>query len=258
MNELILADCFDELKKLPDNSVDLILTDPPYGIDYKLNIGKLDRILNDKAGDIDFSRFFDECYRVLKDKGSMYLFGRCDFFCRIGNEIQKSKFKYMHELLWIKGDMGSGNIGIFGQIHENIIGLSKGTPRKSQPILIDGEIKQRSKGAYWGKISTKEYCGHPTQKPVGLCAYIIENRTVCGDVVLDPFAGSGSTLFAAKALDRQWIGIELDPKFYEMSKNRLEDIKSIEKFKKTINQGYITYNGLITLPKQFLIEFNEL
>ena len=249
MNTLTLGDCFDELKKIPSNSIDLILTDPPYGIDYKLNVGKLDKILNDKVGDIDFSQFFGECYRVLKEGGCIYLFGRCDFFYRIGNEIQKSGLRYMHELLWIKGDMGSGNVGIFGQIHENIIGLSKGTPRKSQPIMIDGEIKQRSKGVYWGKISTKEYCGHPTQKPIGLCAYLIQNRTLPGDVVLDPFAGSGSTLFAAQALERQWIGIELDLKFWQISKDRLAEIESIEKFKNTINQGYITYNGLITLPK---------
>jgi len=249
MNNLILDNCFEALKKIPDNSIDLILTDPPYGIGYKLNLGKLGEIKNDNPGDIDFNKFFNECHRVLKDKGSLYLFGRCDFFIRIANEIQNSNLKYMHELLWVKGDMGSGNINIFGQIHENLIGLSKGSPKKSQQILIDGELKMRSKAAYWGKISTKEYCGHPTQKPVGLCSYIIENRTVENETVLDPFAGSGSTLVAAKILNRNWIGIELDPKFYEIAKNRIENEEELNKFKKQISNGYITMNGLITVPK---------
>jgi site-specific DNA-methyltransferase (adenine-specific) len=249
MNNLILDDCFNALKKIPDNSIDLILTDPPYGIGYKLNLGKMQEIKNDNPGDIDFNNFFTECWRVLKDKGCLYIFGRCDFFCRIAPDILSSKFKYMHELIWVKGDMGSGNINIFGQIHENIIGLSKGNANKSQPVLIDGELKMRTKGAYWGKISTKEYCGHPTQKPIGLCSYIIENRTKENELILDPFAGSGSTLIAAKILNRNWIGIELDPKFHEIAKNRLENEIELNKYKNQISNGYVTLNGMITVPK---------
>lgn len=253
-DSILQGDCFELMKQIPDNSIDLILTDPPYGINYKLGISKkksriFDKIKNDAPGDIDFKVFFQECHRVLKPKGSLYMFGRFDFLARISADFKQSDLRFMHDFLWLKGDMASGNVGIFGVTHELLLGFSKGSPRKSEVIIIDGNEKRRSKASYYGKLSKKEYYGHPTQKPVGLCSYIIENRTKAGEIVLDPFAGAGSTCVAAKVVNRRFIGMELDEKYADITRERLEDEPHLEMYREQIGKGYITFNGSVSVSK---------
>ena len=253
LNSILNEDCFKTFEKLEDNSIDLILTDPPYGINYKLNISKnknkiFSEIKNDSPVDIDWSGFFEEAYRVLKDKKMIYLFGRTDFFLRISKFIEESKFNYCHDFLWLKGDMASGNINIFGQTHEIIIGLSKGKPEKSRIVTIDNLPKKRSKASYYKKLSKKEYYGHPTQKPVGLLSYIISNRTDVDDIVYDPFSGSSSTLISAKILNRKFLGSEIDSQYFSLSQKRLLDKEHISLYEEALENGFVSYNGSITLP----------
>lgn len=254
LDKIIQEDCFQLMKGIPDNTIDLILTDPPYGINYKLGISKnksrhFDEIKNDAPGDIDFKLFFQECHRILKPKGCFYMFGRFDFLSRISAELQQSELRFMHDFLWLKGDMASGNIGIFGVTHELLLGFSKGIPRKSEVLIVDGNEKKRTKASYYGKLSKKEYYGHPTQKPVGLCSYIIENRTKEGEIVLDPFAGSGSTCVAAKIVNRRYIGMELDKKYADITRKRLADEEHLKMYRDKISKGYITLNGSISVSK---------
>lgn len=155
----------------------------------------------------------------------------------------------MHDFLWLKGDMASGNVGVFGVTHELCLGFSKGAPRKSEVIFIDGIPKRRSKASYYGKLSSKEYYGHPTQKPVGLCSYIIQNRTQEGQIVLDPFAGSGSTCVAATVVNRQFIGMELDEKYVELTRKRLADESHLNMYRQQIQKGYISHNGSVSVTK---------
>ena len=103
------------------------------------------------------------------------------------------------------------------------IGLSKGNAEKSRAISIGGEEKKRSKAEYSGKVSTKEYYGHPTQKPIGLLSYLILNRTDENELVFDPFAGVSSTMVACKLFNRKGLAYEMDPHFYDLSIKRLED-----------------------------------
>jgi len=249
------ADCFEVLAQLPDSSIDLVLTDPPYGIDYQLNItAKQERILprikNDKdSSQLDWDLFFSEVHRVLKPKKSLYMFGRLDFFLRISQHIHGGPLKYNHDFVWSKGDMASGNLNVFGTTHELVIGLSKGTAEKSRLVTIDGEPKKRSKAFYVGKVSTKEYVGHPTQKPVGLLSYIIENRTDPGDTVFDPFNGSGSTTLAAKLLGRQWIGAELATEYHDMATRRMTDPDIEEYYRSRFAKGFVSRDGGVTLEK---------
>jgi len=247
--------CFEVFSQLPDESIDLILTDPPYGIDYQLHITTskeriLTKIQNDKdTSSLDWDLFFSEAHRVLKPKKSLYMFGRFDFLLRISQHIQSGPLKYNHDFILSKGDMASGNLNIFGTTHELVVGLSKGTAEKSRLVTIDGEQKKRTKAHYVGKVSTKEYVGHPTQKPVGLLSYIIQNRTDPGDTVFDPFNGSGSTTLAAKLLHRQWIGAEIDAQYHHMATQRLSNPAIEEYYRARFKRGFVSRGGGISLEK---------
>jgi DNA modification methylase len=243
--EIKNGDVFDLIKSIPDESVDLILTDPPYGINHTDGFIKSSnkevkteyKIKGDKVGDIDWDVLLEEFQRVLKPKKMCYIFGRTDMFMRIGTNVTNSKLKYCHDFLWRKGDMNYGNLNLMGNVHELCIGLSKGSAEKSRPLIFDGEEKKRYKAEYNGKVSTIEYYGHPTQKPIGLLSYFILNRTDVGDLILDPFAGASSTLIAANNLDRNSIGFELDQTFYDLSLKRISDEEHIKICKKQISGG---------------------
>lgn len=243
--EIKNGNVFDLIKSIPDESVDLILTDPPYGINHSdgfikssnKEVKTAHKILGDKVGDVDWDVLLEEFYRVLKPKKMCYIFGRTDMFMRIGKNVTDSKLKYCHDFLWRKGDMNYGNLNIMGNVHELCIGLSKGSAEKSRPLIFDGEEKKRYKAEYNGKVSTVEYYGHPTQKPIGLLSYFILNRTDPGDLILDPFAGASSSLIAANNLNRNSIGFELDETFYNLSLKRMSDQEHIETCKKQISGG---------------------
>jgi len=248
LNKLIFGDCFDYFKNIPNESIDLILTDPPYGINLKDGISRnpLKEIKNDSKDDIDWKIFFSESYRILKQNKMLYLCCRMDFIFRLSKYIQESEFIYSHDFIWLKGDMGYGNLKIMGTTHEFIIALCKGNPEKSMSIKIDNEIKKRTPAIYWGKVTTKEYYQHPTQKPIGMMAYIILNRTKEKDLIFDPFAGVSSTLIAAKMTKRSYLGIELDEDFYNLSNKRIHDENYLKMFENLENR-FIRYNGAVKL-----------
>jgi len=257
MYKLLNVNFFEEIKKMEDNSVDLILTDPPYGISHQDGFIKASKkskaltnsILGDNPDDLDWDVILKEFYRILKPKKMCYIFGRTDMFMRIGNQVLKSEFKYCHDFIWRKGDMNYGNLNVMGNIHEMCIGLSKGSPEKSRPLMIDGELKKRYKSEYNGKVSSKEYYGHPTQKPIGLLAYIILGRTDENDVVFDPFAGSSSTGVACEVTNRKSILFEMDKIFYDLSAERLNDKNHLEMCEKQIKSGLKYSGGLLSFGK---------
>ena len=267
INNTYNGDCLEIMEGFPSKSVDLILCDPPYGIGYVDNIAlysyrqrgleaETKPIINDSEGAIDWDTFFKQSYRILKDKKMLYFCCRTDMIISIAEFIKCSKFRYVHDFIWQKGDMGYGNLNIMGTTHELIIGLGKGKPEKSRSMCVEGKEKKRTPACYVGKLSRSEYYGHPTQKPVGMMAYIIQNRTDKGDLVLDPFAGIGSTLVAAKLFDRNYIGIELDENYCNRISQRLEDEEHIAIYKEMVDRGFsfvnsgITYN--LAKPKEAL------
>jgi len=256
-NKIYNDDCLKLTPDFPTESVDLIATDPPYQIEYIDMIAqesyknrgldkKVKPIKNDSEGDIDWDIFFNESYRVLKPKKMLYMCCRADMLINIGEFIKRSKFEYAHDFVWQKGDMGYGNLNVMGTTHELIIGLSKGNPEKSRPIYIDGELKKRTPAIYTGKLKEAEYYGHPTQKPVGMMAYIIQSRTDESDLVLDTFAGVGSTPVAAKLLNRNYIAIELDKEHYDRMEHRLENGKHLLMYKEMLKKGLSFGNGGVT------------
>jgi len=246
-NKIYCEDCLSFTTQIPDNSIDLILTDPPYGINYKDNIRKskywsktgkvkkqtevVSEIKNDLKKDLDWDLLFNEFYRILKPKKMLYLFCRTDVIITWSKHILNSKFRYAHDFLWIKGDMGYGNLNIPGAVHEMVLGLSKGSAEKSRVLEINGALKKRVPACYLGKLSKKEYYGHPTQKPVALLSMFLLLRTDINDIVFDPFSGVASTALAAAVNHRRFIGCELDEAFYNQGNKRLADIKHINIYK---------------------------
>lgn len=252
-NEFILGDYRDLIKNIEDDSIDFILSDPPYGIDYQCNYidNKYQKnIINDKKDSIDWDLLLSELYRVLKPNRICFLFGRTDMFLRIGNNIINSKFKYCHDFIWRKGDMGSGNLKLMGTIHEMGLVLSKGNPQSIQPLKINNEIKQRYKAEFFEKLSENEKYGHLTQKPIALLSYLISAFTIKDEYVFDPFGGSNSTNIAAKLLNRNSISFEMDEHFFDLGTKRIQDEDHLNYLKnKNLNVLMYNENGLLTYKK---------
>lgn len=249
---LICGDSLKLLKNIETDSIDLILTDPPYGINYTSSSSSISgkTIKNDSPDDINWDILLQELYRVLKPKAVCFMFGRMDMFMRIGNNVINSDFKYNHDFIWRKGDMRVGNLGAMGTIHENAIVLSKGIQKECNPLYINQQIKKRYKAEYNGKISRTEYTGHPTQKPVNLLTYIINAYSKESDTILDPFIGSGSTAVACKVTDRNFIGMDIEQEYIDMTKRRLKDIQMLNMYGKQIQSGYLySDEGLLHTKK---------
>ena len=195
-------------------SVDAIITDPPYGINYVSQTGA--KIKNDKS---PFIWFLYDAFRVLKSgesgRGSLVCFTRWDVQQTFIDAMKLAGFQVKSEVIWDKVFHGMGDTkAAFAPSHENIIFAVKGKfsfPGHRPKDLVTFQKINRSQMV------------HPTEKPVGLLANLITSVTKPGDLILDPFAGSGSTLVAAKKTGRRFIGVELDDDFYQIAQRRIEE-----------------------------------
>jgi DNA modification methylase len=230
-------DCLKKLKSMEDNSVDLIVTDPPYGIDYNNNRrgknGKIkteDGILNDGKDNVGFlSQVIKECYRVLKDGHHIYWFGRFDALMKQGIEFENHNFIIKNSLIWVKNNHGTGDLLYsYAPKHEIILYAIKRTTKKVKPFklkkLEDGRTRHNDILEY-SKITKKDMV-HDHQKPLDLLSFLIKKSSNEGDIVFDPFMGSGQTVIAANKLGRKTMGCELDKEIFETAKERIEESKS--------------------------------
>lgn len=196
---------------MPDESVNAIITDPPYGINYVSQTGA--RIKNDKAS---FIWFLYDAFRVLKSGGTLLCFTRWDVEQTFIDAIELAGFRVKSEVIWDKVYHGMGDTkAAFAPAHENIVFAIKG--KYSFP---GGRPKDL---VTFSKLGSAQMI-HPTEKPVGLIANLITAVTKPDDLILDPFAGSGSTLVAAKKSGRRFIGVELDDEYYEKARRRIEEV----------------------------------
>jgi site-specific DNA-methyltransferase (adenine-specific) len=195
VNQFKCGNCFEELPKLPDGCIDLVLTDPPYGIDYQSNRRTAREKLPKFANDCDLGwvdGWVEQVHRVLKDDRHFYCFTRFDMYPLFYASISRL-FKVKNCLIWVKNNHGSGDLnGSFAPQHEMIIFATKGRrdlngPRDADIIPCDNVP------------SAKRF--HATQKPVLLLRQLIEKSTDPDELVLDPFAGTGSTGLACKAVN---------------------------------------------------------
>jgi adenine-specific DNA-methyltransferase len=206
-NRIIYGDCIDVMKTMPDACVDLIATDPPYLVGYQSRDGR--SIKNDKTSDW-LVPAYSQMYRVLKDNRflvSFYSWNKADYFFRAW---RTAGFRPVGHLVWVK--RYHSNERFVRYCHEAAYLLAKGEPEKPQAALRD--------------VLDWTYTGdtlHPTQKPVTAMLPIISSFSKRGEVVLDPFCGSGTTAVAARSLGRRFIGVELDKTYAQIAENRLRN-----------------------------------
>ncbi len=194
--------------------MDAIITDPPYGINYVSQTGA--RIQNDAA---PFIWFLYDAFRVLKPgssgRGTLVCFTRWDVQQVFIDAIRLAGFIVKSEVIWDKVQYGMGDVkSQFAPSHENIIFAVKGK------FSFPGH---RPKDLITHRKLPGNQMIHPTEKPVPLLTDLITAVTKPGDLILDPFAGSGSTLVAAKKTGRRFVGIELDELYYERARRRIEE-----------------------------------
>ena len=217
MLELIHGDCLEKMKDIPDKSIDLILTDPPYLKAYSTGHRKgikrsTTEIMNDRV--FDMFTFFKECCRVSKDESHIYVFG-----CWQTNpyfiEMLSQFYKIKNNIIWVKNNWTAGDLfWSYGQSYENILFAMKG--RKQLNGRRDRDV------LFYNRVSGKKQV-HLNQKPVELLEQLIYKSSMEGDTIFDPFIGSGSTGIACINTKRNFIGIEKDDKYFEIAKKRIEE-----------------------------------
>ena len=217
--KLIHGDCLEEMKKIPDGSVDMILTDPPYGMDYQSNrrvvAEKFSKFENDKSLEW-LELFILQSYRVMKDDTALYIF--CSWHnIDVFKQAVEKLFDLKNIIVWNKNNHGSGDLkASYAPKHEFILYAHKGRSifrKKRVPDVMD-----------FPKVSSGKLL-HPTEKNIKMLEVFVGNNTDEGMTVLDPFMGSGTTGAACKNLNRNFIGIEVDPEYLSIAKARINSIR---------------------------------
>ena len=225
MVNLINDDCISVMKSMSDNSIDLIVTDPPYKVTSRGSSGNAGGMLCksiNKAGmvfehnDTGCDKYAPEFYRILKDGSHCYVMTNHTNLIEMLNVFTAAGFHFIKSLVWDKGNK------IMGQYYmsqfEYILFFRKGKGVKINNCGTSDVL-------YIPNLKTKGEDGeniHDTEKPVRLMEILIDNSSKTGETVLDPFTGGGSTGIAAINLDRDFIGIEIDEKYYNTAKSRIE------------------------------------
>lgn len=217
--------CLDRMKSISENSIDCIVTDPPYKVTARGCSGSMGGYWkNEKTkkgnifeyNDISCKQYLPEFYRILKNKSLCYVMTNNLNLQEMINEGTKAGFKFVKTLIWDKQNKICGRY--YMNCFEYIILFRKGGDRQinncSTPDILSIPIKK-----------LKDENGnnlHDTEKPVELMKILIDNSTNKGDVVFEPFMGIGSTCIACLELHRDYIGTEIDKKYFEIAKKRIE------------------------------------
>lgn len=219
------GDCLELMKNIPDNSIDMILTDPPYKITARGNGGNSGGMFQKKevnngkvfkVNDLDIEDWLPEFYRVLKNGTHCYIMTNNKNITHYLSVINSSPFHFIKNLIWVKDNkiMGQTYMSQF----EYVIMLRKGKHKRinncGQSDVL--QIPNKKMKNLEGKTI------HDTEKPTKLNEVLISNSTNEGEIVLDPFMGIGSCGVACVNTNRNFIGIELDENYFEIAKERID------------------------------------
>ncbi|MBT0957816.1 site-specific DNA-methyltransferase [Alphaproteobacteria bacterium KMM 3653] len=253
LNQIMDGDCIEAMQSLPDECIDLIFADPPYNLQLK---GALHRPDNSKVDAVDdhwdqFSSFraYDEfsqawlaeARRILKPNGAIWVIGSYHNIFRVGAKMQDAGFWILNDVVWRKSNpMPNFRGKRLTNAHETMIWASKSEGGKytfnyeALKALNEG-VQMRSDWVLplcTGHERLKDENGqkaHPTQKPESLLHRVLIGSTNPGDVVLDPFFGTGTTGAVAKMLGRDFIGIEREENYREIAKKRIAKVRRLDR-----------------------------
>ncbi len=247
LDQVVTGNCMEVLEQWPEKSIDLIFADPPYNLQlsgqlFRPNMSRVDGVDEgwDRFGSFteydSFTRaWLSACRRVLKDTGTLWVIGSYHNIYRVGAILQDLGFWFLNDVVWVKTNPMPNFHGVrFTNAHETLIWAQKIKGAKytfnhhAMKALNDG-LQMRSD---WDlplcngkeRLRRNGEKAHPTQKPEALLYRVILSSSNAGDVILDPFFGTGTTGAVAKKLHRHWIGIERDPAYAELARRRLDAI----------------------------------
>ncbi len=218
LNTIIHGDCFEVMKSLPDKCVDMVLTDPPYGISYKTGYRKEKdhkfSTVIDNDDNLDWlPEFSVQLNRILKDGSAIYIFCGQTTIGKF-QEVLEKLFTLKNIIIWKKNNHTAGDLDCaYGKGWEPILYFNKGR----RPI--NG---RRIHDMFQSNRVSSEKQIHQNQKPIDLLELMIEKSSKVGDVIFDPFSGSGGAAIACHNTGRNFICIEKDPDYHAASVKRLE------------------------------------
>jgi DNA modification methylase len=251
LNRIIHGDCIEFLKKFPKDSIDLIFADPPYYLQLpkgkRLKRANGTEVLPVEDGwdsfksygeyDMFTKKWLKECKRILKPSGTIWVIGMYHNIFRTGKIMQDLGFWFLNDVIWVKaGALPNLSCRRLTNNHETLIWAVRNKSSKgytfNYKLLKEINNGRQMKDTDWhfsicrGKERLRDDTGiraHPTQKPLKLVQRIILTSSKKGDLVLDPFMGSGTTAIAAIELERNWVGIEKEKKYVELAQNRVSE-----------------------------------
>lgn len=253
LNQILAGDCVAAMNSLPENSVDLVFADPPYNLQLKGDLHRPDNSKVDavddawdqfasfKAYDTFTTEWLAAARRILKRNGAIWVIGSYHNIFRVGAAMQNAGYWILNDVVWRKANPMPNFRGMrLTNAHETLIWASKQEASKytfnyeALKALNDG-VQMRSDWVLpicTGHERLKDENGdkaHPTQKPESLLHRVIIATTNPGDVVLDPFFGTGTTGAVAKMLGREFIGLEREAKYRTVAEMRISKIRKFDK-----------------------------
>ncbi|WP_343116252.1 site-specific DNA-methyltransferase [Ostreiculturibacter nitratireducens] len=261
INTILAGDCIETMRSLPEASVDLIFADPPYNLQLR---GDLHRPDNSKVDAVDdawdqfasfeaYDRFTKDwlaaARRLLKPDGAIWVIGSYHNIFRVGAAMQNAGFWILNDVVWRKSNpmpnfrgkrltnahetliwASKSEAGKYTFNYEALKALNEGVQMRSDWVLPICTGHERLKDAQGDKA-------HPTQKPESLLHRVLVATTNPGDVVLDPFFGTGTTGAVAKMLGRDWIGIEREAAYREVAETRIARVRRFDREALETSQG---------------------
>lgn len=254
-NKVYLGDCIELLKQLDDESVDLIIADPPYNIGK--DFGPKSKVWHDLDKWYKWCcEWLDLSIQKLKPTGSIFIYGIHNYICFLQVYLMKKGVYYRRQFIWYYENGFAGFTKMPAAFYEPLLWCSKGEtftfhqirePYKSQERLKHKITKKdgtawvpnpegRIAGDVWhfpvlaGRRFANEKVDHPTQKPLSISNRIVKHFSNEGDLIVIPFAGSGSECVAARINNRDFIGFEINDKYLPIIEERLNDLEGQKKF----------------------------
>lgn len=245
VDQILPGDCIEVMNKLPEKSVDMIFADPPYNLQLQKELWRPNMTRVDAVDDgwdqfsnfAEYDRFTRQwlgaCRRILKDTGTIWVIGTYHNIFRVGTVLMDLGYWILNDIVWVKTNPMPNFRGVrFTNAHETLIWAQKHKGKKytfkhHAMKSLNDDLQMRSD---WDiplctgkeRIKLDGFKAHSTQKPEALLYRVILSSSKPGDIILDPFFGSGTTGAVAKKLHRHWIGIEQDESYVRIAQERID------------------------------------